>query len=111
MITVPLSVVARLLNETTVFSWAGHLSELLLILLGLNGILFGIGLLRNGNPMLFLRKITGILEILISVLVLFPVSYIQLIVMWLAVPFLILLLSILWKGYRMAGAALVLPEE
>ncbi len=100
MVLIPLDVVSNLLIYATDFPWGTELKTIIVTILGLNGIFFGISLLRQDEHHILLYKIAGILQILLSPLILIPVRLIQYTGLWMAVPFLIILEIILWKEYR-----------
>jgi transcriptional regulator with XRE-family HTH domain len=95
MVIVPLSVISSIIN----FSFAENLQQLSIIILGINGFLFGFGLLKARTQYVMLNKITGIIQILISPFFIIPQPMVQLIGIFLAIPFLILLNVILYLEY------------
>ena len=62
------------------------------MIMGLNGVFFGIGLLRMKSESVFLYKLAGIIQILVSPMYIMPVSMIQLIGLYLSIPLIILLI-------------------
>jgi len=100
MIVLPLLVLSQLVMGSTSFQAATHFIQLFVILLGINGIAFGIGLLKSKGQFKALYTGAGILQILISPMFIIPVAVIQLIGFWLAVPFTSLLILVLLSEYR-----------
>lgn len=64
--------------------------------MGINSVVFGIGLLRTKNQLSILYKITGVVQILIAPFFIIPLSITNIIGFWLTIPFILLLLSIVY---------------
>ena len=95
MILIPLSIISNVLSVYANYSFTDVLKKLIIILMSLNGIAFGAGLILIRGRFSTLNIITGIYQILISPLFLIPVPLVQMTGLWLAVPFLLLLISII----------------
>jgi len=92
MITLPLFVISNLLFMNPMYHFTEHLSRILIMIMGLNGVFFGIGLLRMKSKSVFLYKLSGIIQILVSPMYIIPVSLIQLTGLYLSIPLIILLI-------------------
>jgi transcriptional regulator with XRE-family HTH domain len=95
MVLIPLFAISEILISDGGLHYAGHLNELITILLGLNGFVFGTGLFMIRGNHYMINLMAGSLEILISFLILIPVGLIQLFGLWIAIPYMILLIFIL----------------
>lgn len=96
MIIVPSYYIIFFISQST------HLLSLIWIVQivsGINGVIFGVGLLKTNGQFLILYRISGILKILISPFFLLPFRSINIIGSWLAVPFLLSLLVIIFCEY------------
>jgi transcriptional regulator with XRE-family HTH domain len=98
MVLVPLFLITILI--TPEFGFGKHLSQLVIVLNGINSIFFGIGLLRTKSQFAYLYRITGIVQLLIAPFFLIPVPILSLIGCWLTVPFIMLLLSIVYFEFK-----------
>ena len=92
MITLPVFVISNLLFMSPTYHFTEHLSRVLIMIMGLNGVFFGIGLLRMKSESVFLYRLSGIIQILVSPMYIFPVSMIQLIGLYLSILLIILLI-------------------
>lgn len=81
-------------------SFINHLKLLITVVLGLNCIVFGIGLLKSKSQNTLLYRLAGILQIITSPFFILPVPILNFIGIWLSLPFLILLLGIVFSEYR-----------
>lgn len=98
MVCIPLLLIALLISGE--FAFMVHVNKLVVIIMSANSIVFGIGLLRMKNQLTNLYKISGIMQILIVPFFLVPSSITRLIGFWLSVPFLLLLLAIVYLEFR-----------
>lgn len=98
MVCIPLLLITLLISAE--FSFMVHVNKLVVFILGVNGVGFGLGLIRINNQLTNLYKITGILQILITPFFLLPFSTIWLIGFWLSVPYLLLLLAVVYLEFR-----------
>ena len=81
-------------------SLLNHIRLLFTIILGLNCIVFGIGLLNRNNQNSLLYRLAGILQLITSPFFILPVPILNFIGIWLSFPFLFLLLGIVFSEYR-----------
>lgn len=100
MITIPLFVISSLLSMSPSYSFSVHLNRALIIIMGLNGIFFGIGLLTIKSNNVLLSKLAGILQILVSPMYIIPVPTIQLTGLYLSIPLIILLICVQMLTFR-----------
>lgn len=82
------------------FSFAKHMNQLVVLLLGINDIIFGTGLLKVKSHLSDLYKITGILHIIIAPFVVIPVPVITMIGWWLILLSILLQLCIVYLEYK-----------
>ncbi len=100
MICIPLFLVTLLISSK--YSFAEHINKLTILLMGINSIIFGISLLKIKNQLMNWYKITGVLQILIAPFFIIPLSITSIIGFWLSIPFILLLLSIVYLEYKEA---------
>ncbi len=81
-------------------SLLNHIRLALTIVLGLNCIVFGIGLLNSKNQNSLLYRVAGLLQLITSPFFILPVPILNFIGIWLSLPFMILLLGIVFSEYR-----------
>lgn len=98
MVLIPLFLITILI--TPEYSFAEHINRLIILIMGLNSIIFGIGLLKAKNQLMNLYKISGILQILIAPFFIIRVPVINLIGFWFSIPFILLLLSIVYLEFK-----------
>lgn len=98
MVCIPLLFIVMLISAE--FSFLVHVNKLVVIMMSVNSFVFGVGLFRMKNQLTNLYKIAGILQILIAPFFLVPSSITRLIGFWLSVPFLLLLLAIVYLEFR-----------
>ena len=98
MVCIPLLFIIMLISAE--FSFMVHVNKLVVFLMSVNSVVFGLGLLRMNNQLTILYKITGILQILIAPFFLIPLSVTYLIGFWLSVPYLLLLLAIVYLEFK-----------
>jgi transcriptional regulator with XRE-family HTH domain len=96
MVCIPLFLITLLISENV----TPYFNTLIVIVFGMNSIFFGIGLLRNRNQFALFYKIAGILQIVIGPFFILPFPIINLIGLWLSMPFFIIILIILFYEYR-----------
>lgn len=80
------------------YGFAIHINKLIIILMGINSLLFGIGLLKGKNQPMILYKITGVLQILLAPFFIISLPIINMIGCWLTIPFILLLISIVFSA-------------
>ena len=98
MILIPLFLITILISSK--YGFADRLNELIVLLMGINSILFGIGLMKAKNHLVNLYKIAGILQVLLAPFFIIPVPIVRIIGFWLSIPFILLLLSIVYLECR-----------
>jgi transcriptional regulator with XRE-family HTH domain len=84
----------------TEFSFVKHINQLVIFLLGINSILFGIGLLKVKTQLKNLYRITGILHIILVPFVIIPIAIISIIGWWLIFLSILFQLSIVFMEFR-----------
>ncbi len=94
MVCIPVFFITLLTSSK--YGFVGHLNKLIILLMGINSVVFGIGLLRTKNQLSILYKITGVVQILIAPFFIIPLSITNIIGFWLTIPFILLLLSIVY---------------
>jgi transcriptional regulator with XRE-family HTH domain len=100
MICIPLFLITMLISSE--YGFAEHINQLIILLMGINSVIFGIGLLKVKNQSMSLYKITGILQFLIAPFFIIPIPILSIIGCWLSIPFILLLLIIVFSEYREA---------
>lgn len=100
IISIPLFVMLELIVRTMMYPFTLHLLKLLVIIIGINGFIFGAGLMIAKGRFVVLYKIAGILQFLCSPMFIIQIPVVQWIGLWLAVPFILLLLTIIFLEYR-----------
>ncbi len=98
MVCIPLFLTTLLVSSK--YGFAGHINQLIVLLMGINSVVFGISLLKVKNQLMNLYRITGVLQILIAPFFIIPLSITNIIGFWLSVPYLLLLLSIVYLEYK-----------
>ncbi len=101
-ISISLMIVFGILGFLNVrnLSFINNLRLLFTIVLGLNCIVFGIGLLKSKSQNTLLYRLAGILQIIASPFFILPVPILNFIGIWLSLPFLFFLLGIVFSEYR-----------
>lgn len=102
-ILVPVIVITEIAAASINMSFMSYLIKLVAALLGINGIVFGAGLILIKGKFPVLYKVGGILQILINPLFIIPLTLLNRIGLYLAVPSLILFVMILLFEYRSSG--------
>lgn len=98
ILTIPLFLISVLI--TTEFSLAKYISHLIVIVSGINSIVFGIGLLKANSQHAILYRGAGILQILIAPFFIIPIPALSVVGCWLTIPFMLLLIVILYREYN-----------
>ncbi len=98
MVCIPLFLITLLVSSN--YGFAGHLNQLIVLLMGINGIVFGIGLLKIKNQLMHMYRVAGVLQILIAPFFIIPLSITGIIGFWISVPYLLLLLAIVYFEYK-----------
>jgi len=99
MILISIFVLADVAGITTTYNFIQHIKNLAVILMGINGVLFGIGLLNVKSRFALIHKIAGIIQIVTALMFIVPAPSIQLIGIWLSFPFVLLLIGILFLEF------------
>ena len=97
MITVPSFYITFFIDQSNHLL---SLNKICMIISIINGIIFGIGLLKSKSQFVILYRISGILQILICPFFLIHIQSIKIIVSWLAIPSIISLLVIVFYEYK-----------
>lgn len=85
MVLIPLFLITILISSE--YGFAERINQLIVLLMGINSVLFGIGLLKAKNQPMILFKIAGILQILIAPFFIIPIPILSIIGFWLSIPF------------------------
>jgi hypothetical protein len=102
MIVTPFFLITLILSDSA-FHPVIYLNKLSVIIAGLNGIIFGIGLFKAKTNYPGLYKIAAIFQFLMSPFFIIPVPALNLIGCWLAIPFLLCITAILFYEYKESG--------
>lgn len=100
MICIPVFLITLLIS--TEYGFARHINKLAILVMAINSIVFGIGLLKIKNQWVTLYKITGVLQILVAPFFIIPLAITAVIGFWLSVPFILLLLVIVYREFKEA---------
>lgn len=98
MICIPLFLLTALM--TIEYSFAKHLNTVVLGAMNINSIFLGIGLLMTKSPLKNWYTVAGILQLLAAPFFLFGTPVTQLIGFWFSIPFLLLLLTLVYKELK-----------
>ncbi|HYQ58046.1 MAG TPA: helix-turn-helix transcriptional regulator [Draconibacterium sp.] len=98
MICIPLFLITLLISSK--YGFAGHINKLIILLMGINSVIFGISLLKIKSQLMNLYKITGVLQILIAPFFIIPLSITRIIGFWFSIPYILLLLSIVYLEFK-----------
>jgi transcriptional regulator with XRE-family HTH domain len=109
MISMPLFLLSVLI--TSIFSFAEHIMQLMVILTGINSVVFGIGLMKSGSRFVNLYRSAGILQILIAPFFIIPIPVLSIVGCWLTIPFILLLIAIVYSEYRDSKEQLPLNDR
>lgn len=102
MVCIPLFLLSIFIPSNAQYGFVVYFNKLVVLVLGINCVFFGIGLLKAKSQFTTFYKIAGILQILIGPFFILPVPILNIIGFWLSIPFLILLLIIVFFEYRNA---------
>lgn len=100
MVCIPVFLITLLISSK--YGFAGHLNQLTVLLMGINSVVFGISLFKIKSQLMNLYKITGVLQILIAPFFIIPLSITNIIGFWLSIPFILLLLTIVYLEFKEA---------
>lgn len=100
IIFLPAFVLFDFLGKATGYLVFVYIIRAVTILMGLNGVLFGVGLLLQKNQFSVIYIFAGILQIIENVMFLVPVSIVQMVGLWLAVAANFMLLLIIFNEFR-----------
>lgn len=102
MVLVPLFFLSTLVDQGR-YDFMKYVMILIVMLFGINGIVFGTALIRTRSPYRNLYLFTGILQLLQAPFYLLPFSLTWLIGNWIGVPMVVLLVGVVWREYRGDG--------
>lgn len=108
MVLIPLFLITILIASE--YGFSKHLQQLVIVLSGINSIFFGMGLLKAKTHLTNLYKIAGIVQLLIAPFFIIPLPMLSLIGCWLSVPFILLLLSIVFLEFKSSQNQQLAPE-
>jgi hypothetical protein len=97
---IPLFVIFDFLGKATGYLFFVYFIKIITVLMGINGILFGVGLLKVKNQLITIYVIAGVLQIVENMMFIIPVSIVQLAGLWLAVPANFILLLVIFNEFR-----------
>lgn len=97
MICLPISLIVTLTSDQ--FGFAHHIQQLIVLIMGVNSIVFGIGLLRTKLEHDLIKNIAGILQLVIAPFFIIPVSILNYVGCWLTIPFVLVLISLIVQTY------------
>jgi transcriptional regulator with XRE-family HTH domain len=100
IILIPLFVIFDFLGKATGYLFFVYFIKIITVLMGINGILFGVGLLKVKNQLITIYVIAGVLQIVENMMFIIPVSIVQLAGLWLAVPANFILLLVIFNEFR-----------
>jgi transcriptional regulator with XRE-family HTH domain len=100
MVCIPLFLITLLVSSS--FGFAEKINQVIIILMGINSVIFGIGLLRVKNQWMNWYKITGVLQIVLAPFFILPIPTVNLVGCWITIPFIILLISIFYMEFKEA---------
>jgi len=100
MIVLPLLVLSQLVLGSTSYQPATYLTKLFVLILGMNGFVFGFGLIKCHERYSVGYTLAGILQVLISPMFIIPIPLIQMIGLWSTIPFTIFLIFLLFSEYK-----------
>ncbi len=100
IVLVPIMVITDILGVYTQLDFLVYVMKLLGIILGINGVLLGVAMLLIKSKFSVLWKVGGIFQILVNPLFVIPLTVLNRIGFYLAIPSLILFVIILFVEYR-----------
>ena len=100
IILIPLFVIFDFLGKTTGIMFFVFFIKILAVFMGINGILFGVGLIKVKSQLITIYLVAGILQIVENMMFIIPVSVVQLVGLWLAIPANFTLLLIIFNEFR-----------
>lgn len=98
MVCLPLFLITVLIS--TKYGFAEHISKLIILISGINSVIFGIGLLKVKNQLMNWYRFAGVLQILIAPFFIISLPIVNIIGCWLSIPFILLLLSIVFLEFK-----------
>lgn len=105
IILISLFVIVDMLARISGNQVFGYFIRAVVLLMGLGGVLFGLGLIKAGTPGKVWFLVAGILQIVQNIMFLIPFISIQYIGLWLAVPANFVLLLVLYFEWKEADYA------
>lgn len=97
LIFVPISLISTLLYDQ--FGFARLIQQATIVLMGINSVAFGIGLLKIKRENDLIKNIAGILQICIAPFFIFPVSILNYVGCWMTIPFILALIIFIVQTY------------
>jgi transcriptional regulator with XRE-family HTH domain len=97
LICIPISLIFTLIYDQ--FEFARLLQQVIIVLMGINSVAFGIGLLKIKREKDLIKNISGILQLLIAPFFILPVSILNYVGCWLTIPFVLVLISLIVQTY------------
>jgi transcriptional regulator with XRE-family HTH domain len=98
MISMPLFLLSAVI--TTRFSYSEHIMQFIVVLTGINSLVFGTGLLKAGSRFVHLYRSAGLLQLVIAPFFIIPIPVLSIVGCWLTIPFILLLIVIVFCEYR-----------
>lgn len=98
MLLIPLFFVAELIGFKVGF--ARDVMRLVVVLMGINGIAFGIGLLKVRNQWTQGYRVAGLLQLVTVPFLIIPLPVMSMVGCWLSLPFVFLLVTLVFLEYR-----------
>ena len=105
IILISLFVIVDMLARISGNQVFGYFIRAVVLLMGLGGVLFGLGLIKAGTPGKVWFLVAGILQIVQNIMFLIPFLAVQYIGLWLAVPANFVLLLVLYFEWKEADYA------
>lgn len=100
IVMIPMFVIFDFLGKSTGYVFFVYFIKIIAVLMGINGILFGVGLIKVKNQLITIYVIAGVMQIIENMMFVIPVSIVQLAGLWLAVPANFILLLVIFKELR-----------
>jgi transcriptional regulator with XRE-family HTH domain len=107
IILIPLFVIVDSIARVTGNSIFIYLLQATVVLMGINGVFFGAGLIKSGYPGKILFIIAGMIQIIENLMFIIPVLQVQYIGLWLAIPANFVLLLIIFNEFRQTKVILL----
>jgi len=99
MVLLPLLILTGLVDQNR-YDFMKYIMMLIVMLFGLNGILFGTALFRTRSPYRNLYLFTGIIQLLQAPFYILPFTVTWLIGNWIGLVLIVLLMGVTWREWR-----------